>query len=175
MKFKKNKFKGLIFTLILFTSIALIHSCKTKAIGINGKYTTADIKLLDALLLKRKYGGDFTYQLEMVLDLKKDSTFQIGFCQRKIVFDGKWKMDGDYVLLYNVHNYYLGRPVDSFKLYREPKEKLIFFPNRTKRTINNRDSMITTYTVLKIDGKGFDGILNKGFLQPRDSILKNKK
>ncbi len=175
MKFKTNKFKAIIFTLILLVAIAFVNSCKTKEICITGKYTTADIMLLDALLLKRKYGGDFSYQLEMVLDLKKDSTFQIGFCQRKIVFDGKWKMDGDYVLLYNVHNYYLGRPVDSFKLYREPKEKLIFFPNRTKRTINNRDTIMTTYTVLKINGKGFDGILNKGFLQPRDSVLKNKK
>lgn len=178
MKYKKNPFKTILFTAILFTSIALIHSCKTKtigAIGTNGKYTTADINLLDAIVLTWKYGGDFTYQLEMVLDLKKDSTFQIGFCQRKIVFDGKWKMDGDYVLLYNVHNYYLGRPVDSFKLYREPKEQMIFFPNNTKKTMNNKDRSMTKYTVLKINGKGFDGILNNGFMQPRDSVLKNKK
>jgi hypothetical protein len=173
MKFKKNKFISSLLTIILFASLAFIHSCKTKARDIIGKYTTANINLLDALLLKRKFGGDFTYQLAMVIDLKKDSTFQIGFCQRKIVFDGKWKTNGDYVQLYDVYNYYLGRPVDSFVLYREPKENLIFFPNKTKRTINGRDSIIITYTVLKINGKGFDGNLNKGFLEPKVSKYKN--
>lgn len=175
MKLKRNKFESVIFVLALFTTIAFLNSCKTKDIGIPGKYTTANMNLLDALLLKMKYGGDFTYQLEMVLDLKKDSTFQIGYCPRKIVFDGNWKVDGDSVLLYNVFNHAFGKLVSSFKVYKAPKQNSIFFPNSIKRTINKRDTMIITYTVLKIGGKGFDGILNKGFLQPRDSILKIEK
>ena len=173
MKFKKNKIKSIIFTLILFPSIVFINSCKTKEISTNGKYTTANINLLDALFFNWKYGGDFTYQTTMVLDLKNDSTFQIGYCQRKIVFDGKWKVEGDSVLLYNVFNYYLGKHVDSYKVYSEPKKKSIFFPCKINRTLNKRDTIITNYTVLKIDGKGFDGILNKGFYQPKDSIQKN--
>ena len=175
MKLKRNKFESVIFVLALFTTIAFLNSCKTREIGIPGKYTTANINLLDALLLKMKYGGDFTYQLEMVLDLKKDSTFHIGYCPRKIVFDGNWKVDGDSVLLYNVFNHAFGKLVSSFKVYKAPKQNSIFFPNSIKRTINKRDTMIITYTVLKIGGKGFDGILNKGFLQPRDSILKIEK
>lgn len=175
MIFKKDTFKPVIFILILFTSIAFLNSCKTKDIGVPGKYTTANINLLDAFLLKMKYGGDFTYQLEMVLDLKKDSTFQIGYCPRKIVFDGNWKVDGDSVLLYNIFNHAFGKLVNSFKVYKAPKQNSLFFPNSIKRTINKRDTMIITYTVLKIGGKGFDGILNKGFLQPRDSILKIEK
>jgi hypothetical protein len=144
--------KKSIFTFILITSLATIHSCKTIAadVGCNGKYSAANINLLDAILLNRKYGGDFTRQLEMFLDLKKDSTFQIEFCQQKIVFDGKWKTDGDYVLLYDVYNHYLSRPDESFRLFREPKKKLIFFPNKTQKTINNRDSIIITYTVLEM-------------------------
>ena len=169
---KQNRFKTIIFPLILFTSIAFFNSCKTKDLGINGKYTTANINLLDAFILKWKYGGDFSYQVTMVLDLKKDSTFQLGYCNRKIAFDGNWKIDGDSVLLYNVFNYFVGKPVISFKIFRELKEQSIFFPNRIKKTINNSDSIITTYTVLKNNGKGFDGILNKGFFQPKDSIFK---
>ena len=170
---KQNRFKTIIFPLILFTSIAFFNSCKTKALGINGKYTTANINILNAFILKWKYGGDFSYQVTMVLDLKKDSTFQLGFCNRKIAYDGNWKVDGDSVLLYNVFNYFSGKPVNSFKIFRESKEMSIFFPNRIKKTINNRDSIITTYSVLKINGKGFDGILNKGFFQSKDSIYKN--
>ncbi len=170
---KQNRFKTIIFPLILFTSIAFFNSCKTKSLGINGIYTTANINILNAFILKWKYGGDFSYQVTMVLDLKKDSTFQLGFCNRKIAYDGNWKVDGDSVLLYNVFNYFSGKPVNSFKIFRESKEMSIFFPNRIKKTINNRDSIITTYSVLKINGKGFDGILNKGFLQPKDSIYKN--
>jgi hypothetical protein len=170
---KENRFKTIIFPLILFTSIAFFNSCKTKDLGINGKYTTANINLLDAFILKWKYGGDFSYQVKMVLDLKKDSTFQLGFCNRKIASDGNWKIVGDSVLLYNVFNYFSEKPVNSFKVFRESKEKSIFFPNRIKKTINNSDSIITTYTVLKNNGKGFDGILNKGFFQPKDSIYKN--
>jgi hypothetical protein len=173
MKFEKRKFKLIVISLLLFTSIVFINSCKTKDLGINGKYTTANIQLLDALILKGKFGGDFTYQIEMVLDLKEDSTFQIGFCQRKIAFVGNWKIEGDSVLLYNVFSYYLNKSVDSYKVYREPKDKKIFFPNKTKRIIKGKDTISTTYTVLKINGKGFDGILNKGFVKPLDSTAKN--
>jgi hypothetical protein len=173
MKFEKRKFKLIVISLLLFTSIVFINSCKTKVLGINGKYTTANINLLDALILKAKFGGDFTYQIEMVLDLKEDSTFQIGFCQRKIAFVGNWKIEGDSVLLYNVFSYYSGKRVDSYKVYREPKDKKIFFPNKTKRIIKGKDTISTTYTVLKINGKGFDGILNKGFVKPLDSTAKN--
>ena len=83
MKFEKSKSKSVIISLLLFTLIAFINSCKTKNLGINGKYTTANIQLLDALILKGKFGGDFTYQIEMVLDLKEDSTFQIDFFKGK--------------------------------------------------------------------------------------------
>jgi hypothetical protein len=169
------KYKLVRFTIVLFTSIMIFSSCETtrKVTAIIGKYTTTNLKPLDVLKLMWQYGAANTYQLEMVLDLKKDSTFQIGFCQRKIVFDGNWKVDGDSIVLYNVFNYYLGRQVDAFKVYREPKKMTIFFPIWTRKIVKNKDTIITNYTLLKIDGKGFDGILDKGFLHPRDSILRN--
>lgn len=173
MKFEMKKFKLLVISLLLITSITIINSCKTKDLGTNGKYTTANIQLLDALILRAKFGGDFTYQIEMVLDLKEDSTFQIGFCQRKIAFVGNWKIEGDSVLLYNVFSYYSNKRVDSYKVYWELEDKKIFFPNKTKRIIKGKDTVSTTYTVLKINGKGFDGILNKGFVRPLDSTAKN--
>lgn len=96
-----SKFKLLIVVL----SLSSCRSNKLANVIEPGNYTTANIKAYEALKLNAFNKKDFSLQIEMVLALKKDSTFQVGYCHREIVLEGKWAAKSDTLRLFDIYNY----------------------------------------------------------------------
>jgi hypothetical protein len=148
-----------IFIYLLFTFTFISSSCNSirfeedkplKSI-VPGKYTTKLISESEKKELIKKHGNHFRVSIAVVLDLKSDSTFRMGYCNRKVKYTGKWSINGDSVIIYDTYN------LLTKNLAKNPRRGFYF--NKYGEIYMPFGSLKgEDITILKIGGD-FDGIL----------------
>lgn len=150
---------------IVVISIFLIFACKdSKRLSADeevfGKYTTKKSSFLEKRFLSDKYGDYFYRKYIMVLNLEKDHTFTIGFCNRKIYASGIWEKRKTGIFLDSMFEYPSQMYMESI-LLRQLENGDIFYP--AIRELDDKPGLDTTITVLSKGGKDFDGILTNQY------------
>ncbi|MBX2985693.1 MAG: hypothetical protein KF882_06970 [Bacteroidia bacterium] len=144
---------------VLFVAFLKVVSCSNHCMEkpalkpiVPGKYTLVNLSKSEKQALIKQYGDHFKVGFEMVLDLKSDSTFRVGYCDRKVSYRGKWRVENDSVILYDK---FYGKDGNKPKGARislyYTKYGQIFMPFGCADGYD--------ITVLAIGGELFDGIL----------------
>lgn len=162
--------------LMLFVSFPLIFglyfvSAKTdghKTDLKSGKYTTINLGYPQIIKFGLKYRDKFSNWSKMMLDLRPDSTFQLGFCDNKVIYEGKWKQKNDTLTLSKCYSYWERKPIKDILLKLDLENGYIFYPLYHKKK-GTKSDFKRTITVLKIGGTGFDGELDQGYRWGPDS------
>jgi hypothetical protein len=145
---------------ILFLSILLTFSCgqslktNTKKQTITGKYTTHLLDRKEKVRFIIKHGNKFNNATLAVIELRDDSTYRMGFCDRKTAFSGKWRVENDSIMFYETMNHKSNTNHRNFSYYFNIDLGYILLP----LTIKGGDSFLT---VLKLGGEQFDGVFNE--------------
>lgn len=124
-----------------------------------GKYTTELPSIPIRLKYSKKYKSNFWEPWKMVLELKDDSSYVIGFCKGNIRYSGNWNYHGDSVLLFNSYDSFQKKNVPDKKLYYEKDKGYIFYVTYDIDKKTRKQKNTTTTTLLKIGGNQFDGKL----------------
>jgi hypothetical protein len=101
------------------------------------------------------------------LNLKKDSTFYIIFCNTKVAAIGYWHTSKDTLYLQNIVR--LKDKIHLPDMKHHTKDCLIFFNNDVNIQNKKRNFNIT---LLKIGGENFDGITNDSAINIKDTLLR---
>lgn len=154
-------------SLILLISIC---SCSFSTDSISpilnpGIYTTCKLSNKEKLKYNLKYRSDFFHGYLLGLNLKKDSTFYITFCNRKIAVIGNWATKSDTLYLTNILR--LKDKMQLPNMQHFIKDSFIFFNYGTNYQKLNGYGNIT---LLKIGGENFDGMTNDSSMNIKDTL-----
>lgn len=136
-----------------------------------GKYTNKKLRYTEKVKLGLLYRDNFSTQAVMVLDLKPDDLFQIGFCDHKIHYSGKWRLTNDTLRLSDIFSYYENKKVADMLLKVDFEKGYIFYPFFYKKS-SKQSEFKRSMTVLQLGGNGFDGVLDQGYRWGPDSTAK---
>lgn len=171
-----NKRKWLLITLASLPLCFAIYFLSARTQNYNivlkpGKYTTIDLGYSQIVKFGLKYRDKFSNWSKMMLDLKHDSTFQIGFCDNKVIYEGRWQQKQDTLVLRKVYSYWERKQIKDILLKLDLENGYIFYPLYHKKK-GAKGDFKRTITVLKIGGTGFDGELDQGYRWGPDSTAK---
>jgi hypothetical protein len=159
--------------LIIILLFICINSCKIISIKrkkfVPTKYTTEDISISQAIHFSKKYRSSFRTSIILVIDFKKDSTYNISTCKKIIHESGKWRIfDKKHILLYDGFSYQLGRKLNDRILPYDRTGRLIYYNTYILGFRNEKA------TVLYKGNKLFDGIYDDTKYEEIDSVLIKK-